>query len=54
MVIAMSPPNVDFARGKMMADAAFDAVQLPGRCSAGKEDNDPSSLVEAIADLNED
>jgi hypothetical protein len=54
MVITMSPPDVDFDRGKLMADAAFDAVQLPGRCSAGKEDNNPNSLVEAIADLNED
>jgi hypothetical protein len=54
MVIAMSPPDVDFARSKMMAAAAFDAVQLPGRCSTGKEDNNPRSLVEAISDLNED
>jgi hypothetical protein len=54
MVIAMTPPDVDFDSGKKMAEAALDAVQLPGRCSAGKEDDDPVSLVEAISDLNED
>ena len=54
MVTAMTPPAIAFDMGKRMAEAAFDAVQLPGRCSAGKEDDDPVSIVEAIQDLNED
>jgi hypothetical protein len=54
MIKSMTPPDINFDMGKKMAEAAFDAVQLPGRCSAGREDDDPVSIVEAIQDLNED
>jgi hypothetical protein len=46
-VKAMSPPGVDYERSKLLAGAALDAVQLPGMCNTGM-DNDPGSVAEAI------
>jgi hypothetical protein len=46
-VQAMSPPGVDYERSKLLAGAALDAVQLPGMCNTGM-DNDPGSVAEAI------
>jgi hypothetical protein len=53
----MSPSGIGYDRRSnlMVVDAAaLDAVQLPGRCHTG-QDNDPATMIaEAIHDLAED